>query len=470
MTPNRTKILATIGPACQSAETLQSMVEAGVNLFRVNLSHGTLESKREILRLVKTLSSPYGDHPAILADLAGPKIRVTSCPDNFNLEPGQEVVISNDLSDPAGEIFVTPGFTFRTVHPGAQVAMLDGLLQLRITKQISPHALRCVTLFGGLVEPRKGVNFPGIEIDLAPLSAQDIADLKMVLEEGVDWVALSFVRRASDLRAVEAVFQETGLRVPVIAKIEKWEAISDLSNIIRDFDAVMVARGDLGSEIPGEQVPIVQKKIVREANLAGKPSIIATQILESMIVNPVPTRAEVSDIANAIFDGVDALLVTGETAIGHHPLEVIQTLRRVIVETECNLDFESPRFGVAGTMRLAESIAESTCNIARELKLPAIVTMTHTGSTARMISLYRPSAKILALTPFLNIARRVSLYWGVFPYIVREYQKGDDLPHRAKEVLSREKLLNPGERFVITAGVPVGVPGTTNFLSVQTLD
>ncbi|NIA18499.1 MAG: pyruvate kinase [Simkaniaceae bacterium] len=470
MNRNRTKILATIGPGCDNIKTLQAMTDSGVNIFRINLSQGTPESKRRHIRLVKQLSTRFGGHPAILADLAGPKIRITRCPDNLVLAPGDIVKITNDETADDDAILVTSGFAFEALVENASVVMADGRIQLRVVKQTSPHTLVCETIFGGPVVPKKGVNFPGVEIDLPPLTKMDEADLRMCIDEGVDWIALSYVRAATDRQYIDHIFEETQVRFPVVAKIEKWEALQDLENIINEFDAVMVARGDLGAEIPTEQVPLVQKRILKEANRHGKPAIIATQMLDSMIENPVPTRAEVSDIANAIFEGADGLLVTGETAIGKHPVKVINTLKKVILEIESTIDYDSPGHGAAGALWTAEAIAQAACNVAADLGLDTIVTMTHSGSTARMISRYRPNARIFALTPFSHISRRVSMYWGVYAFVIETFHHIEEIPQRAKEILYRENLLPRGSQYVISGGVPIGISGTTNYLSVQNMD
>jgi len=470
MNQNRTKILATIGPGCDNPETLQSMVDAGVNLFRINFSQGTSDSKRQHIQMVKQLHSPGGGYPAILGDLAGPKIRITSCPDNLILSPGDFITITNNPCHNKEAIHITSGFAFKSLEDNASVVMADGRIQLRVKEQTSPHTLVCETIYGGPILSKKGVNFPGVAIDLPPLTTMDQTDLRMCIEEDVDWIALSYVRAATDRQYIDRIFEETHTNIPVIAKIEKWEALQDLENIINAFDAVMVARGDLGAEIPTEQVPLVQKRVLKEANRHGKPTLIATQILDSMIDNPVPTRAEVSDIANAIFEGADGLLVTGETAIGNHPVKVINTLKKVILEIESSLDFDSPGYGAAGALWTAEAIAQATCNVTADLNLKAIVTMTHSGSTARMIARYRPNARIFAFTPFSHIARRMALYWGVYSYLVKTFHHIDEVPKVAKEILSKEKLLDRDDQFVITGGVPIGISGTTNYLSVQQMD
>ncbi len=463
----KTKIIATIGPACDNTETLQAMLDAGVNAFRLNMSHGDEASKRHLYSLVKSLKMTNGERPCILTDLAGPKIRITDILPDFTLEAGQSITITNENGADENYISVTEGIGFTEVSEGAKILINDGRIQLEVIEAESHHSIKCQTEIGGLVEPRKGVNFPGITLDVPTLTEQDKADLKMALEEGADWIALSFVRSAEDLNEVVAVMDEVGKHLPVMAKVEKWEALNDVDAITESFDAVMVARGDLGVEIPAEQVPLAQKQIIEVAGSQGKPVVIATQMLESMVDSQTPTRAEVSDIANAIFDGVDALMVTGETAAGKYPVDVIQTLKRVIRETEHAT--HSGRTSLPEDVtHTADAISHAVCEIAMDLDINIILTMTHSGSTARMIARYRPQANVLALTPFDEIARQLQLVWGVVPVKVAQYDNVDEIPAVCGAVLNELKMVESGDRFVITGGVPMGVTGTTNYLSVQT--
>ena len=345
----------------------------------------------------------------------------------------------------------------------------DGKVQLDVSEVIDENTLHCKTLIGGEIQKGKGVNFPGVSLGVPALTSQDKEDLKLALKERSDWIALSFVRNASDVDEVHAIMDDFNMRLPVMAKIEKWEALNDIENIISNFDGVMVARGDLGVEIPSAKVPIAQKKIAKLANKHGKPVIIATQMLESMITNQVPTRAEVSDIANSIFDSVDALMVTGETAIGNYPVEVVKTLKEVIRLTEKSLVQEKV-FNPDEINKTSDAISHAVCQITKDLNINIIMTMTHSGSTARMISKYRPPSNVIALTPFNSIIRQLRLIWGITPIKVDKYDDIDLLPDLCKNVIHTNKLLKKGEKFIITGGVPMGVSGTTNYLSVQTND
>ncbi len=464
---NNTKIIATIGPACSNKKTLQSMVDSGVNVFRLNMSHGDKSAKLKMYNLVKSLSHKNGERPCILADLAGPKIRITDVMPNFILDAGQIVTITNEKDADDNHICVTKDVGFTNITMGAAILINDGRIRLEVIDAISKNAIKCKTEIGGLVEPGKGVNFPGITLNVPTLTNQDKVDLKIALDEGADWIALSFVRSANDVKEVHAIMDEAGKRLPVMAKIEKWEAIKDVNAIAESFDGIMVARGDLGVEIPAEQVPIAQKQMIDVSRSLGKPIVIATQLLESMIDNLTPTRAEVSDIANAVFDGVDALMVTGETAMGKYPVEVIQILNRVIGESEQGLPSQQ-KFLPEMVTKTADAISHAVCEIAIDLNINVVMTMTHSGSTALMIARYRPKTNLLALTPFAHIIRRLQLVWGVVPIKVDKYDNVDEVPDVCKAVLEKIKLIEKGERFIITGGVPMGVAGTTNYLSVQT--
>ena len=467
MIPNKTKILATIGPACTNKNILEQMVKSGVNAFRVNMSHGSIEEKKSLFTEIKKLGSGSHSYPTIIADLAGPKIRIKNVKENLKLNQNDKIIISNtnDINDET--ITVSSGFTFGKVSKGAKILINDGRVQLEVLKKISPHSIQVKTLVGGNIENGKGVNFPGIGFDMPPLTEQDFIDLSLAIDEGADWIALSFVRSPRDKESVDLILKDKKATIPVIAKIEKWEALENLDKIIDTFDGVMVARGDLGVEIPQEQVPLIQKKIISAANKAGKPVIIATQLLETMIKSPTPTRAEISDIANAIFDGADALLVTGETAIGKFPQKVIEVLNKVIIETERTIDFNNMLQPIGHEHYTADAISHATCQIANDMNIGVILSLTHSGSTARMIARYKPPADIIALTPVEKTYRQLSIIWGVTPKMIKEYSNSDDIPTVSAKFINDNDILVSGDRYVVTGGVPVGVAGTTNYLFVQ---
>ena len=461
---NKTKIIATIGPSCSDKELLQEMVNGGVGTFRINMSHGDAQSKKRLFELVKSVSHPEGGHPAILTDLCGPKIRIVDISDNLKLEDGDTVVISN--KEGVGDIFVTSSISLSNVKTGSKILINDGKVQLDVSEVIDENTLRCETLIGGEIQKGKGVNFPGVSLGVPALTSQDKEDLKLALKEGSDWIALSFVRNASDVDEVHAIMDDFNMRLPVMAKIEKWEALEDLANIINTFDGVMVARGDLGVEIPSGKVPAAQKEIISLASANGKPVVIATQLLESMVDSHTPTRAEVSDISNSVFDGVDCLMVTGETAIGKYPVEVIKTLNQVITETEGSKIANKNKLPEQ-VSKTADAISHAVCQISDDLKIKVIMTMTHSGSTARMISSYRPKSSIFALTPFSKIVRQLQLVWGVQPIKVDNYDNIDNIPNLCNKILKHISVIDLNEQFVITGGVPMGIAGTTNYLSIQ---
>ena len=462
-----TKIIATVGPSCDNKEVLQSMIDSGVNTFRLNMSHGDEKSKRKLYDLIKSLKTKTGKRPAILTDLAGPKIRIVGLKEELVINENESIIVSNEPHFKEDHLKVTGGIHFSNMLSGAEVLIDDGRIKLEVSEVISKHTLKCKTVIGGGISNRKGVNFPGITLETPSLTEEDIIDLKMALEQGADWIALSFVRCADDVRAVHKVMDEHGKRMPVMAKIEKWESLENLEEITNAFDGIMVARGDLGVETPASKVPLAQKKIVDLASTMGKPVVIATQLLESMIDSKTPTRAEVSDIANAIFDGVDALLVTGETAIGKYPVDVIKILKQVIFETEAATKF-SDHLLSEKLNKTSDAISHAVCEIATNLNISIIMTMTHSGSTARMISKYRPKATIFALTPFNEIVRQLQLIWGVIPIKVDNYDSVEIIPELCTKVLKELGNTKTGDKFVITGGVPMGIKGTTNYLSVQT--
>jgi pyruvate kinase len=461
---NKTKIIATVGPSCNDKETLQEMVDAGVGTFRINMSHGDIDSKKQLFKLVKTVKHPEGGHPGILADLCGPKIRIVDISDNFIIKNGDTVTISN--KEGLGDIFVTSSISLSEITTGLKILINDGRVQLEVDKVIDNHSLFCKTLIGGEIQKGKGVNFPGASIGVPPLTDQDKEDLKLALNEGSDWIALSFVRNSSDIGEVHNIMDSLNIHLPVMAKIEKWEALDDLTNIADAFDGLMVARGDLGVEIPSGKVPAAQKEIISLARENGKPVVIATQLLESMIDSHTPTRAEVSDISNSVFDGVDCLMVTGETAMGKYPVEVIKTLDQVISETEASKITNKNDLPDA-VSKTADAISHAVCQISDDLKIKVIMSMTHSGSTARMISSYRPRSSVYALTPFAKIVRQLQLIWGVQPMKVDNYDNVDSIPKLCNKILDKIKVIDSKEQFVITGGVPMGIAGTTNYLSIQ---
>jgi len=442
------------------------MVSNGVNCFRINLSHGTKEEKKSYFDLIKSIPLIKSKAPpSILADLAGPKVRLRKLDKPIKLIVGQSVIISSgERRD--GVIPISKGLLFGEVDDDAKVMINDGKICLKIIKRLSKDSFECNTIIGGKIKGKKGVNFLGANLEVPSLTTQDEEDLLLALENGADWIALSFTRSKSDYDLIKEKITSFGSQTPVMAKIEKWEAVDNLDDIISAFDGVMVARGDLGVELPLERVPVIQKEIIKKAKHYGKPVVIATQMLDSMIKNPFPTRAEVSDIANSIIDGADALMVTGETAMGNYPGEVISMLSKVIHETEMSLDYDNKNNNQDIIDNTAEAISHAACSIANNLKIKNIVTMTQSGGTSRMVASFRPSANIYAMTTLIETYRSLSIIWGVTPVLIDQYSSSDEIPILAKKKLEEMGIIKDNEKFIITGGVPVNVPGTTNFISV----
>ncbi len=442
------------------------MVLNGVNCFRINLSHGTKDEKKSYFDLIKSISPINGiDRPSILADLAGPKVRLRKLDKPIQIIVGQSVIISSGARK-EGVIPISKGLIFGEIEDEAKVMINDGKICLKIIKRLSEDSFECETIIGGKLKGKKGVNFLGVKLEVPSLTLQDEQDLLLALENGADWIALSFTRSISDYDLIKSKINSFGSKTPVMAKIEKWEAVDNLDDIVSAFDGVMVARGDLGVELPLERVPVIQKEIIKKARHYGKPVVIATQMLDSMIKNPFPTRAEVSDIANSIIDGADALMVTGETAMGDFPKEVISMLSKVIFETEISLKYDNKKANQDIIDNTAEAISHAACSIANNLKIKNIVTMTQSGGTSRMVASFRPSANIYAMTTLIETYRSLSIIWGVIPVLIDQYSSSDEIPILAKKKLEEMGIIKENEKFIITGGVPVNVPGTTNFISV----
>jgi len=418
----KTKIVVTIGPATSGRETMRQLLAAGMDMARVNTSHTDRQGITDMVTDLRVAAEAEGRILGILLDLAGPKIRVTGLSDEGRSLAEEEVFTLG--AESGVDIRVRPDVTFQAVEE--------------------------------------------VALGVPTMTARDEENLRHGLAQGVDWVALSFVRSPEDRQAIDKVFEEEGRQVPVMAKIEKPEAVARLDEIIQVFDGIMVARGDLGVEMPLEQVPIIQKHIIEKCNAAGKPVITATQLLDSMVTAPSPTRAEVNDVANAIYDGTDAVMLSGETAVGDYPVKAVETLHAIAVTTEeATADASGRRRADYQTQGVAASISHAACSIARERGLPVIVTMTHTGSTARSVSRFRPKSRIMAFSPFLSTCRQLQLSWGVTPLHVDEYASTDEMIARAEQLLLEKGFVRPGDCFVLTAGVPIGQPATTNLLKVQ---
>lgn len=470
----RTKIVATLGPASSSEERLFALMEAGADVFRLNFSHGSHADKTDLIQRIRTVSQHRRQAVAILGDLQGPKIRTGVMQDGqLQLVPGSEVVITTREVVGAGSLIPT---TYRQlpgdVRPGDQILLDDGLLELQVLK-VAGDDVSCRVLVGGALKDRKGINLPGVAVSAPSLTDKDREDLEFCIRERVDWVALSFVRRAADIASVKDILFQCQSDLRVIAKIEKPEAVDDFDAILEATDGVMVARGDLGVEMRPEKVPLIQKSIIRKCNEAGKPVITATQMLESMIEHPRPTRAEVSDVANAILDGTDAVMLSAETASGKFPVEAVTIMDRVALDVEGDPVLKEKVFYPtperSGYRRLSEAVAQAACRVAENVDAKAILVFTQTGTSAALVSKYRPQMPIYAVTPSQAARRRLSLYAGVRSIRVAIEGDTEAQIHSVEQAVLKAGVLQKGDVVVITMGSPVSAPGTTNLLKVHRL-
>ena len=475
---HRTKIVATLGPASQDPAVLKGMVHAGLNVVRLNLAHGRHEEHLARLQAARQAAAEAGVRLGCVVDIAGPEIRTAGLPaEGLDLVAGQEVAfIPVDAGAAAGAsraaaqtVPVDYAGLAGDVRPGQRVLMDDGNLVLEVTAVAAPSVSARVIAGGHLLGGKK-LNLPGADLKLPSLSEKDRTAIAFAAEAGVDYVAVSFVRRAEDIVAVrEAIAAAEGDQL-VIAKIATGGGLANLDAIIEVSDGLMVARGDLGVEIPAEDVPLLQKAMIAKARTAGKPVITATQMLESMVERPVPTRAEASDVANAILDGTDAVMLSAETAIGKHPVEAVATMARIAERAETAIDHRAfLEKTVAGDGGTTDAISRATCVVADRLGAAAILTATTSGSTARAIARFRPARPIIAATPNERVARRLELVWGVQSVIIPLITNTDAMLTAAVDRSVAVRLLRNGDVVVITAGIPVGVPGTTNLLKVQTV-
>ncbi|HUV05381.1 MAG TPA: pyruvate kinase [Armatimonadota bacterium] len=467
----RSKIVCTIGPASESAGMLKALAEAGMNVARLNFSHGTREEHGRRIEEIRRIEREQGVPIAILQDLPGPKLRTGPMPNSVPLSQGQRFVFTTrDVPGSAEEVNLPYPELVKQAKPGQQIFVDDGQFEFRVESATSTDIATRVVI-GGMLGAHKGINMPGAEISLPSVTDADIEDLEFGLANDVDWVAASFVRYARDLDPMRKIIKDSGKPVRLIAKIEKSEAVEDIEAIIRAADGIMIARGDLGVEMPLEKVPAVQKAIIQKCNRAGKPVITATQMLDSMIRNRRPTRAEVTDVANAILDGTDAVMLSGETAIGQFPIDAVTMMSKIAVQAESTLHYRQlweERAAVAAKT-VTDAIAQATVDIALDLGATAIVTPTSSGATARAVSKYRPAAPIVAAATIPSTFRQLALSWGVYPVLVAPSRNTDDMIEEAVEGAERAALVKKGDTIVLTAGIPAGVPGRTNLIKVHTV-
>ena len=466
MAQRRTKIVATLGPASESAEQLRALIGAGVDAVRFNLSHGTHEGHSRRAWLVREIAAELGRPIALIADLQGPKLRVGELEHPIVLQKGEHVVVCAEELATDGELPVAPAVIGDVLMPGHDVLIDDGLVRLRVEEVESGRA-RCAVLVGGQITSHKGVNLPGVPIPIPSLTRKDLADLEWALDTGVDFVALSFVRSASDVRDLRALIEEKGSKAHVIAKIEKSEAVDVLDDVLTETDAVMVARGDLGVEIGPALVPLLQKRIIQAALERGKPVITATQMLESMVHSAEPTRAAASDVANAILDGTSAVMLSGETAVGEYPVEAVAYMDRIARAVEPSMNYRHELPEAAENPTIGQAMSNAACDLAEALRAAAILVPTFTGRTASAVARLRPRRPIIALTHIDWALRQLALEWGVTPLLIPEAGDVDELWGEAIAAVRDSGLIVAGDRIVITAGTAVNIPGSTNVIKVD---
>ena len=463
----RTKIVATIGPATQSEEIITDLIKAGVTTFRLNFSHGDHKDHQERIKTIRKVSENLDLDIGILQDLQGPKIRLGRFKDGpVKVKKGDKFSLtSNEVECTKSIANVTYNKLAQEVTSGKRILLDDGKIEMIVENvDIGNNLLECKVTVGGVLSNNKGVNFPDVQLSVKALTDKDIEDLEFGLTAGVDWIALSFVRNPSDINEIKNLINKNGHSIPVVAKIEKFEAIDQIDSILPLCDGVMVARGDLGVEMPAEEVPLLQKELIRKANTLGIPIITATQMLDSMASNPRPTRAEVSDVANAILDGTDAVMLSNETAVGDYPVEAVETMATIARRIERDYPLKAIESHLPSTIPNAISAAVS--NIARQLDAGAIIPLTKSGSTARNVSQFRPPTPILATTTERSVARRLQLVWGVTPLLVKNDDRTAKTFSIAMQIAQELGILKQGDLVVQTAGTLTGISGSTDLIKV----
>jgi pyruvate kinase len=465
--PRRTKIVATVGPASDDGDRLAALVEAGANALRLNFSHGTHDDHARRARVVRDLEAASGWRTlALIADLQGPKLRVAQLAEPMTLTVDEEVVVAGTDGARDGMIPVAPSVIGDVLKPGDDVLIDDGHVRLRVVS-VERREARCSVVVGGTITSNKGVNLPGVPVPIPAITRKDVADLDFALELGVDWVALSFVRSGADVRDLRRLIEEAGSSAHIIAKIEKSDAVDNLEEILAESDAVMVARGDLGVEVGPAAVPLIQKRIILKALDHGVPVITATQMLESMINAPEPTRAEASDVANAILDGTSAIMLSGETAVGSYPIEAVRTMDQIARAVEPSLGYRHQMPEASDEPTIGRSMSNAACDLAEALGATAIVVPTYTGRTASAVARLRPHRPIIGLTHQEHSLRHMALEWGVTPIKIAEATDVEDLWRSSVDAARASGLVEPGDRVVITAGTAVNIPGSTNVIKVD---
>jgi pyruvate kinase len=469
----KTKIVCTIGPASESVEKLSQLLSSGMNVARLNFSHGDFEEHGARIRNIREAVAKTGKNAAILLDTKGPEIRTNNMVNGaIELKAGENIIVSMTEVEGTTEKFsVTYPGLIDDVQIGSRILLDDGLIGLEVTTvDKSANEIHTKILNSGTLKNKKGVNVPGVSVNLPGITEKDKKDILFGIEQGIDFIAASFVRRAKDVLEIRQLLEENNAsHIHIIPKIENQEGVDNIDEILEVSDGLMVARGDLGVEIPAEEVPLVQKMLIKKCNYFGKPVITATQMLDSMQRNPRPTRAEASDVANAIFDGTDAIMLSGETAAGQYPIEAVQTMHNIALRAEQALDHKGILSNRSKNTEhnITDAIGQSVAHTALNLEVKSIITPTESGHTARMISKYRPKASIVAVTSNEHIVRRLSLVWGVYPQLGCVAKTTDEMLDSAVEESLNSGIVKHGDLVVITAGVPVGEAGTTNLMKIH---
>lgn len=472
MTIRRTKIVATLGPATEGEHNIKELVHAGIDAARINFSHGDHSQYARIIAAVRSISQEMGRHIAIIADLQGPKTRVGDLPAaGIKLIRGRDVTFTpRRIKGDEKTVPISYEGLSGLVKTGSRILLDDGRISLKVIEALPEGDVLCRVTAGGLLQSRKGLNVPGESLAGPAITNKDRQDLEFALQVGVDYVALSFVRNANDVKDLRSLItRQSDRHVKIIAKIEKQEAIREIDKIIAAADAIMIARGDLGVEIAPERVPYWQKEIIRRSISHAKPVITATEMLESMIERPVPTRAEASDVANAVYDGTDALMLSGETAIGKFPAKAVTTMDRIARTVEASLIKESKRHLIFGSS-VTDAISAAACELAESLEAAALVTPTSSGNTALQVSKHRPHVPVIAVCSDNDLVNQLSLAWGIRPFFIPPARNTDDMFERSIAAAQQSGIVHMGSTIVITAGVRVNIPGTTNLIKVHRLD
>ncbi len=464
---SKSKIVCTLGPATSTLETIRELIEAGMDVARLNMSHGTHADHAEAYRNVRTAADESGRGVAIFADLQGPKIRLETFADGpVVLENGSRFTITTrDVPGTVEECGTTYAGLPGDVGAGDQILIDDGKVRLRVV-EVADTDVHTEVVVGGTISDHKGINLPGVAVSVPALSSKDEEDLRWALRTSVDFIALSFVRSASDVDRVREIMDEEGVRLPVIAKIEKPQAIDNLDEIVKAFDAFMVARGDLGVECPLEKVPLLQKRVVEQARRNAKPVIVATQMLESMITNPAPTRAEASDVANAVLDGADAVMLSGETSVGEYPIETVRTMGRIVREVE---EWDPQRMAAIDWQPRTRGgvIAKAAAEVAERVGAKYLVAFTQSGDSARRLARYRGAVPVLAFTPEDKVRCQLALTWGIETFKTETVEHTDEMVRQVDEQLLKTGHVEEGDLVVLIAGSPPGIPGSTNALRIH---